>query len=162
MSEFVFLYPKTGLDVGGAAAQHFSSMYASVLLHKKGHGVKIIDQRREPNWKGILSAELREKPVFVGITSMTGPQIKFAIEMASHVRKESSVPIVWGGPHPTTLPAQTLESQYCDIAVVNEGEETVLELGEAMVRNEPIDTIKGIYYKRGGNRRVIYHWQRRY
>lgn len=150
MAEFVFLYPRTGLDVGGAVAPPFSSMYASVLLHKNGHYIKIIDQRRETNWKRILGSELKRKPTFVGITSMTGPQVKFAIEMTSYVRGESSVPIVWGGPHPTTLPIQTLESEYCDIVVVNEGEETVLELGEAIAGNRPLDAIKGIYYKQDG------------
>ena len=150
MAEFVFLYPRTGLDVAGAAAPPFSSMYASVLLHKNGHRVKIIDQRRDANWRSILSSELSRKPVFVGITCMTGPQVKFAIEMASHVRKESSVPIVWGGPHPTTLPVQTLENEYCDIVVTNEGEKTALELGEAMAGNRPLEEIKGIYYKKDG------------
>lgn len=150
MAEFVFVYPRTGLDVGGAAAPPFSAMYASVLLHKKGHEVKIIDQRRDQDWQSLLHSELKGKPTFVGITAMTGPQVKFAIEIASLVRKESSVPIVWGGPHPTTLPEQTLESEYCDIAVVNEGEQTALELGEALKDNRTLDSVKGLYYKKNG------------
>ena len=149
-AEFIFLYPKTGLDVGGAVAPPFSSMYASVLLHEADYRIKIIDQRKEQNWRRILSVELKKEPTFVGITSMTGPQVKFAIEMASYVRKESSVPIVWGGPHVSTLPKQTVESEYCDIAVVNEGEEAVLEIGKALEDNKPLDDINGIYYKQNG------------
>ncbi len=150
MAEFVFLYPKTGLDVGGAVAPPFSSLYASVLLHKNGHRVKIIDQRKEPHWKRLLGAQIKRGPVFVGISSMTGPQVKFAIEMASYVRKVSSVHIVWGGPHPTTLPEQTLQGGYCDVVVVNEGEQTVSELAEAMAYNRSLEPIRGIYYKHQG------------
>jgi radical SAM superfamily enzyme YgiQ (UPF0313 family) len=30
--------------------------------------------------------------------------------------------VVWGGPHPTVLPLQTLENEYVDAVVIGEGE----------------------------------------
>ena len=63
------------------------------------------------------------EPVFVGLTCMSGPQIRYGLEFARKVRAESPrLPIVWGGVHPTLLPEQTAASELVDVVVRGEGE----------------------------------------
>ncbi len=123
-------------------------------LEDAGYKVKIIDQQLEPQWKELLLAELKKSPVCVGVTCMTGPQIRFAIEVSRIVKQNSSIPVVWGGTHPTLLPEQTLENEYIDIVVQGEGEETFPELVNALAERSPLDSIKGIWYKNKGQIRT--------
>ncbi len=82
---------------------------------------------------------------------MTGTQIHFSVEVAKTIREETgdSVPIVWGGCHPTILPEQTLKSEYVDIVCVGEGDETFLELVEALQSKQPLAGVKGLAYLEG-------------
>ncbi len=115
-----------------------------------GYKVHIIDQRLEPDWEQILQAELKARPVCVGITAMTGPQIAGALKASEVVKRNSDVPVVWGGIHATLLPRQTLENENVDIVVQEEGEETFLELVNALAARRSIADIKGIWWKTGG------------
>jgi radical SAM superfamily enzyme YgiQ (UPF0313 family) len=57
---------------------------------------------------------------------------------------------VWGGVHPTLLPEQTVASEFVDIVVRGEGEQTLLELADKFSAGEPLDEIKGITFKSAG------------
>ena len=119
-------------------------------LDVSGYKVRIIDQRVEADWERILLEELKTKPICVGVTSMTGPQIWWALKASELVKENSDVPVVWGGVHASLLPRQTLENPNIDIVVEGEGEETFYELVEAMGKKQALSGIKGIWYKEGG------------
>lgn len=95
--------------------------------------------------------QLESGPICVGISTMTGTNIFFAIEAAKIVRsyKDGKIPIVWGGPHPSTLPEQTCKSEYVDIVCVGEGDFTFTEIVKALEARQPLHEIKGIAYKEG-------------
>ncbi len=65
------------------------------------------------------------------------------------VKENSRVPVVWGGVHSSLLPGQTLENEYVDFVIVGEGEETFLELVNALKKNvgDAISHIEGLGYK---------------
>ena len=115
-----------------------------------GYDVKIIDQRVEPKWRSILREELKKDPICIGVSSMTGPQLRHALEISKMVKEYGNSPVVWGGTHPSLLPAQTLKNENIDIVVQGEGEETFPELVEALDGKRPLSTIKGIWYKENG------------
>lgn len=69
----------------------------------------------------------KEDPFVVGIRVLTGPPIPRALEI-SKIAKELNKIVVWGGPHPTILPQQTLENPYIDAVVIGEGEYTFQNL----------------------------------
>lgn len=143
------VYPKTGFDVEGAIAPPFALLTVAAPLLKEGYQVKIIDQRINPLWEKELKNELEKKPLYVATTSMSGTQIKFALQVSKMVREHSKeIPIIWGGTHPTILPEQTLENPNIDIVVEGEGEITVLELTDAIKNNNNLENVKGIYFKR--------------
>lgn len=153
MADIVLLYPKTGLDVGGhTVAPPHSLLAIAAPVHKAGYKVKIIDMRRNLQWRDALKNNVTKDTICIGISTMTGTQLYFALRMANEARQLTErwqTPIVWGGAHPSILPEQTLESEFVDIVVVGEGDETFLELVEALQYKLPLDNIKGIAFKGG-------------
>ncbi len=115
-----------------------------------GCQVRIIDQRTEHDWETSLLAELKADPVCIGVSVTTGPQIWWGLKASELVKRNSDVPVVWGGVHPSLLPHQTLEHPYVDIVVQGEGEETFFELVTALGNKTPLDRVKGIWYKENG------------
>ncbi len=137
----------------GAARQNRTGVPIGLLaiatpLDIAGYRVKIIDQFIDRNWKDMLREELAQKPICVGISVKTGPQIRYALEASKLVKKDGNVLVVWGGIHPSLLPEQTLQNENIDIVVQGEGEETLYELVKALEHGEPLGNIRGIWYKR--------------
>ena len=115
-----------------------------------GYEVKIIDQRTEPDWRSMLIKEIEKNPICIGVSSMTGPQLQFALEISRIAKEYGNAPVVWGGVHPSLLPEQTLKNKNIDIVVQGEGEETFLELVQALENGKPLGSVKGIWYKENG------------
>ena len=123
-----------------------SLLHLASFLIKGGYSVKILDMRLE----SFTDFEIG-KPLFVGISTIHGSQIRYGLEFARRVRTlDSSIPLVWGGVHPTLLPEQTVASEFVDIVVRGEGERTLLELADKFSAGEPLDGIKGITFKSAG------------
>jgi len=123
--------------------------------------VKIIDQRIDKNWKKHLLKELNQNPVCIGMTVITGKQIKNALEISKLIKENSDVPIVWGGVHPTLEPYTTIENKYMDLVIEGEGETTFKELVDALTENTSLKNITGLWHKeknkikKGPKRRLI-------
>lgn len=128
MSDIVLIYPKTGNDMTAALAPPHSLLAIAAAPDAAGYKVKIIDQRVDLDWKQHLLIELNTRPQMVGITTMTGSQINYAIHAARVVRRrDSNIPIVWGGRHPSLMPFQTIASGLADGICVGEGDFGLLE-----------------------------------
>lgn len=151
--DVILIYPKTGQDFGSTISVPHAVLALAAPLHARGYTVKIIDQRVEPHWQSCLQKYLQQDPICVGISTMTGTQIYFALEAAKVVREitDGRVPIVWGGTHPSILPEQTLENAYVDAVCVGEGEQTFLEMVAAYQSKNPLNQVKGVALKDGAN-----------
>ncbi len=126
-------------------------LYCATALEHAGYRVTIIDQSAEPDWKKKLFSALSDKPLCFGVTSMTGPQIRYALSACKIVKeKDPEIPIIWGGIHATLLPEQTLQHSLVDIVVVGEGEDTSIALAEAIRKKSPLKEVKGIAFKQDG------------
>jgi anaerobic magnesium-protoporphyrin IX monomethyl ester cyclase len=97
-----------------------------------------------------LNAMAEGNVAAVGITVMGGPQLRSAIEVSKAIRKKlPSLPIVWGGAFPTVCPDAALNSAYVDYAVRAQGEQTFLELLNALQqRSESLEAITGLSWRR--------------
>ena len=116
-------------------------------LDEKGIEVKMVDGVRQKNYLDLIKKELPQVD-FVGISAMT-TQVKPALEISKIVKDfNKDLPVIWGGLHPTFFPEETVEHPLIDIAVIGEGEETLLEI----VQEKPFQNIKGIAFK--GNNSV--------
>lgn len=120
---------------------------SSFLVEK--YDVKIIDQRIK-GWRELLQKYLELNPVFVGISFMTGTQIQFSLEACSYIKKISNVKIVAGGIHPTLLPEETIVNPLIDFLVLGEGEETIVDLADALSQKLNIRNVKGIAFRENG------------
>ena len=148
-SKIVLFQPKTGeWDLAGARPPD-ALLAISAFPHKNGYDIKIIDQRIDKKWKETLKRELNGALLF-GTTSMTGPQIRYALEASRFVKENSDVPVIWGGIHASLLPESTLKNRYIDFVVKGEGDYVFLELIKAIECNGELRDVKGIYYKENG------------
>jgi len=117
-------------------------LHIAASLRQDGFNVRILDMRLE-DYRQINVGN----PVFVGISCMSGLQIKYALEFAKFVRAQNpSCPLVWGGVHPTLLPEQTAKNDFVDIVVRGEGELIVKDLAVALALNRPLEDVAGITY----------------
>jgi radical SAM superfamily enzyme YgiQ (UPF0313 family) len=116
------------MDIASTIAPPHSLLCVAAPLDHAGYDVKIIDQRVNANWKQDLLNELETQPIYVGITCMVGTSVKFAIEIARIVREFSHIPIVWGGPLPTIIPQQFIDSGLADYVLMREVDETIVDL----------------------------------
>jgi anaerobic magnesium-protoporphyrin IX monomethyl ester cyclase len=119
-----------------------SLLHIAASLKQDGFIVRILDMRLE-DYRHVQIGN----PVFVGISCMSGLQIKYALEFARFVRLQNpSCPLVWGGVHPTLLPEQTVQNDFVNIVVRGEGELIVKDLANALALNRPLDDVAGITY----------------
>lgn len=151
MADVVLVQPRVGdMDsIRSSPALPLALLHAATLVDKE-YEIKLIDQRIDTHWPESLRRELMKEPLCVGITSMTGPQIYNALAASEIVKRESDVPVVWGGIHPSLLPRQTLEDENIDIVVQGEGELAFYELVKALESRESLQGIPGIWYKEDG------------
>ena len=127
-----------------------SALYA-VSPASRDFNVKIIDVRLEKNWTNIISELHRKRIYAVGLSAMSGYQIKSALEVAKFIKDlDRGIPIIWGGVHPTLMPSDTLQNEFIDFVVLGDGEETFTELLKNLGSLENYKHIKGIGYKKNG------------
>jgi anaerobic magnesium-protoporphyrin IX monomethyl ester cyclase len=148
----VLVFPQItkGWQARPRMAMPMSLLCLATPVMNAGYDVKIIDQRVEPRWESILTQELQQDPLCVGVSSMTGPQLRHALDISKMVKEYGNSPVIWGGTHASLLPAQTLRNENIDIVVQGDGEETFPELVEALDGKRPLSTVKGIWYKDNG------------
>jgi len=89
----------------------------------------------------------------IGVSVMPGPQVAPAIEISSALRKaRPNIPIVWGGYFPTMYSDAAVNASYVDYLVRGQGEETLLELMDALPDlpdRAAIRQIRGLTWKDG-------------
>jgi len=83
----------------------------------------------------------------IGISLLTD-DLANAMEITSHLKKGLSVPILWGGVHPTVRPRECLH--HADMVCIGEGEVPLIELADKMQRGEDITQVRSIWMKRDG------------
>jgi anaerobic magnesium-protoporphyrin IX monomethyl ester cyclase len=121
----------------------------AAVLERAGYNVSVIDAN-------ALNLKPEEIPALVGgadivgLTAMT-PTITTALNIASYIKQASpGRKIILGGAHATMLPGETMASSpNIDIIVRGEGEDTILELMQALESSRSIGTVAGITYRDG-------------
>ncbi|MFQ5456614.1 MAG: B12-binding domain-containing radical SAM protein [Nitrospirota bacterium] len=114
------------------------------VLQKREFQIRIV-HILENDIDCLISELTKNRPLFVGFSVMTGSQTYHSALASKRIKENLHIPIVWGGPHPSLLPEQCLSEPYIDFVVIGEGEETIIELTEAILYGEKdFDNIKGI------------------
>jgi anaerobic magnesium-protoporphyrin IX monomethyl ester cyclase len=122
-------------------------------LRQANFDVVVIDAAIEPDYRTRIECEVVDA-LCIGISVLTGPMIKGAIEVASDIKSVHPwLPIIFGGWHPTLLPDETLSEPFVDVVVRGQGEITIVEIAEALLAKRSLDGIAGISWKSHGQRR---------
>ncbi len=110
--------------------------------------VCILDERVEDDFDRRLKEELNKNPLCVGISTMSGNQIKGALRVSRLVKEHGAVPVVWGGVHPSLAPRSTVRHRLVDIIVRDDGEETFPRLlAQLQAKNADLSALAGIGFK---------------
>ncbi len=134
-------------------------LYLAGALEKGRHPVRLVHERFSPaNEKKIIDDILAADPLFVGISTFTGPSLLPSLNLTRKIKKRSSIPVIWGGLHSTMLPEQTLKEEAIDLAVCGEGEETIVRLADLIAAGNglagELEKIPGVAFRDGGRVRV--------
>ncbi len=149
----VLFYPKLVPGAGQRKDAHFTPLgLLSVAgpLVKSKYNVVVIDSNIGEKWedKAIDVDDI----ICLGIGSMSGYQIRDGLNFSKLIRASMNlqVPIVWGGDHVSLLPEQSINNPYVDIVVLDQGEETFLEVVDSLSSGKSLTGIRGILYKKSG------------
>lgn len=149
MAEVILIQPHIG--DWDAVRSHYSlplALLAACRIVAKTFEVSLIDTRVNANWKKHLLSELEKQPICVGVTAITGRQIKYALEISQFVKNNSNVPVVWGGIHASLFPYETIQNDNIDFVIKGEGEYAFMELVMALKDNSSLEGIAGLWYKK--------------
>lgn len=147
MKKVILVFPKTGLDLGSTNLPLSLLSIASTVVPE--YHVRIIDQRTNPHWGDDLKDELQEKPICVGLTTLTGTQIYYALKTSQFIREHSpETPIVWGGMHVTTTEDQVIRHPLVDYAIKGEGEYSFPMLVRALDGKISVEEVPSLYWKK--------------
>ena len=122
-------------------------------LRQAGFDAVVIDAAIEPEYRTRIECEIVDA-LCIGISVLTGPMIKGAIEVAAAVKSEHPwIPIIFGGWHPTLLPDETLSEPFVDIVVRGQGELAIVEVAEALLFKRSLEGVAGVSWKSRGDRK---------
>ncbi len=124
--------------------------YISTVLHNAGFPVRIVDVRYALNPLKTAFDQIVGQTDVLGVCTFED-NFPFCRELMQMVRDaEPDVPIICGGSLVTSVPHVFMESTACDVAVISEGEITILELMESFAAGkweQDLPNVRGICYR---------------
>lgn len=151
MSRPVILFNPCSVHRIGDFTLPMGLLMAAALIWRE-HPVVVIDQIVEKGWRKRLEDALRQDPICLGVSAMTGPQILEGLE-ASRLALRAGCPVVWGGIHPTIQPESTVAHELVDYVVAGEGEVTFAKLVRSLAAGRHGEGIPGVWWKEDGRPR---------
>jgi len=119
--------------------------YIATVLNNAGFPVNIIDVRYSENPMEEAVSEILKNTDVLGIATFED-NFPFIRELISQVKsKKPSIPIISGGSLVTSVPHIFMKYTETDIAVISEGELTILELMESFKNNNWKNDLKDIH-----------------
>jgi radical SAM superfamily enzyme YgiQ (UPF0313 family) len=124
-----------------------SILALGTYLETHGVAVEYFDERVQPQAR--LDRLLERGPRIVGLSVIGGHQIASSARISQRVRERApDAFVIWGGVFPTTMCDVTVSDGICDAVALGEGEETLLELYEALGEGRSLDDVAGLAFIR--------------
>src|SRR6516165_123135 len=120
---------------------------AAVLEGRENY--QIVDGNVDDNPTATILELIANNHVeLLGVSVMPGPQMASAVAACREIReRHPKLPIVWGGYFPSTYADAALNARYVDYVVRGQGEDTLLELIDALRGKRTLEGILGLSYK---------------
>lgn len=125
--------------------------YISTVLFNAGYPVKIVDVRYARDPMKEAYDQIMEGTDVLGIATFED-NFPWTRELMDHVKvARPDLPIICGGSLVTSVPHVFMDSTRCDIAVISEGELTILDLMERYTdgrwRTRDLAGVRGIWFR---------------
>lgn len=118
-------------------------------LLQAGFEVKLIDNITSPDFESEVLRETSDA-LCLGISVLTGPTIGAAIRVAKAVKNaRPSLPVIFGGWHPSLATQQTLRPDFVDAVVRGPGDLTLLEVAQRLADKQELHGVQGLSFKDG-------------
>ena len=131
-------------------APYEGATYISTVLHNAGYPVRIIDVRYSADPLREAMEGIRAGTDVLGICTFED-NFPFCRQLMEMSRSElPDVPIICGGSLVTSVPHIFMNYTPCDVAVISEGEITILEVMEAYEKGQwqkRLPLIRGIWFR---------------
>ena len=127
--------------------------YIAAVLRNKGYDIAIYNQDLHHYSEQHLQDYLdRERFDAVGISFIAGYyQYRKVLVISEAINRSKNRPFyIIGGHGPSPEPDYFLRKTGADVVVIGEGEETVIDLLQAVEKRSPLSSVKGIAYRDGG------------
>ncbi len=158
MNRIVFIDPPLSLDErygswarGGTRTPPLGLAQLAAVTRQHGYDTAILDcPTLALDRSQAVRAVLDLNPRYVGLTATT-VAICNAADLAKDLKAANPAwTIIVGGPHTTAVPKETMGAfPAFDIGVVGEGEETLVELLQALESGRPLQTVRGVIFREG-------------
>ena len=126
--------------------------YIATILRREGHEVELYNQDMYHYQDEHLTNYLNlHRFDAVGVSVIAGYyEYRKLLRISDAINKSKNRPVyIVGGHGPTPNPEYFLLKTQADVAVLGEGEETVIELFKALENKESLEKIKGIAFRDG-------------
>ncbi len=144
--KIVLLFPNPLEGVAYSLEAPLSILAVAAPLNADGYEVVLIDERLHEDPERLLLKEA-EGALCVGISTMTGRQLKRAIHFSRLLKADNTdIPIIWGGYHPSLLPEQCVSEDYVDAVVRGQGEVTFREIIARLEQGGNLEGIAGVTF----------------
>jgi anaerobic magnesium-protoporphyrin IX monomethyl ester cyclase len=141
MAKIIFIIPDIQGRFGKPATPHVGISFLAAYIRQKGHQPVIIDLRVEPySLDALRKRVLSENPDFIGVTSVS-LEYKKTYHLINTI-SSWGIPVIYGGPHVSTVKRDIYQGCRPYAAVYGEGEEKLCDI----LDGKPLDSIQGIIY----------------
>jgi anaerobic magnesium-protoporphyrin IX monomethyl ester cyclase len=128
-------------------------LYIAATLEEAGFSVEFTDYQNEDVKRKadpeVLSQFMKSSSPVVGISVFCNalPSVMKAVSL---LKKTQDVTVILGGPAASVNTERILELSEIDIAVIGEGEKTIVEVMEALQKGDSLSSVRGICYRDNG------------
>lgn len=125
--------------------------YLAGSLEREGVAVQVVDMVTDCiSIPTLLRRIEAAAPKLVGISVCTVAYPR-SLDIARAIKARfPDIQVVFGGAHATVKHRQVMEEEAVDVAVIGEGEQTIVELVRARREGRGLESILGIAYRRDG------------
>jgi anaerobic magnesium-protoporphyrin IX monomethyl ester cyclase len=126
--------------------------YVASAIQKAGHDLQVVDLDAHRRSDGELRALLKEMDFDVAAFGCIVTGYRIVKDLSKSVRDaRKDVVIVAGNSVADSVPELLLSRTEVDIAVLGEGDVTIVELLDALENLKPLENVRGICFKKNGN-----------
>jgi anaerobic magnesium-protoporphyrin IX monomethyl ester cyclase len=110
--------------------------------------VVTIDARLDPDAENTVLSHMHDA-LCLGITVLTGAPISDALRISRAAKRtRPTIPVVWGGWHPSMFAGECLVEQSVDVTVRGQGEETFAEIVRRLADGTSLEGCEGCTIRR--------------